>query len=271
MWNPKQKAAPVRLLFVVSRSAWAGVGSSFSSRRLRTKEQKEPCVKCSKGVFGGRPGLPGHGKPLPRCVLHLCGLQPEAERKSLLFCQRQSVLRGGLPVLRVPAICRQVFPLWTSDHGYDPAGPREVLPPRLLPLRHLQRVPGRGALHRGLREQDLLRPRLPQGAGPQVCSLWASHPSTRGLRRDHPRRVHGQRLPRGVLPLRGLRPGTQRRRRPPLLPPGRPPVLSLLPRQETGEEPLPCSSPPAPLLAGASSRPRVGDQKPASQSQTSAC
>lgn len=38
----------------------------------------------------------------------------------------------------------------------DPAGPWEVLPPRLFPVLSVQRVPGRGALHRGRGEQHLL-------------------------------------------------------------------------------------------------------------------
>ena len=44
----------------------------------------------------------------------------------------------------------------------DPAGPGQILPPRLLPLRHLQRESGWSPLHRGHGEQDLLRQRLPQ-------------------------------------------------------------------------------------------------------------
>lgn len=42
----------------------------------------------------------------------------------------------------------------------DPAGPWEVLSPRLLPVLGVQRVPGRGALHSGRGEQHLLCQRL---------------------------------------------------------------------------------------------------------------
>ena len=47
-----------------------------------------------QGGVWGRPGLPGHGEPLPRRVLHLCGLQ------YVCVCVCVCVWRGGGPRVR---------------------------------------------------------------------------------------------------------------------------------------------------------------------------
>lgn len=50
----------------------------------------------------------------------------------------------------------------------DPPSDGQVLPPGLLPLLRVQRVPGRRAVHRGRGQQDLLRQRLPPHVRAQV-------------------------------------------------------------------------------------------------------
>ena len=64
----------------------------------------------------------------------------------------------------------------------DPAGHGQDVPPRLLPLLRVQRVPGRRPLHRRLRQQDLLRQRLSQDLRAKVRRLRRGHHSRRGAR-----------------------------------------------------------------------------------------
>lgn len=65
----------------------------------------------------------------------------------------------------------------------DPAGPWQVLPPRLLPVLRVQRVPRWGTLHGGRGEQYLLCQRLPhvssQRCGTSVTPCYFCLPWTR--------------------------------------------------------------------------------------------
>ena len=54
----------------------------------------------------------------------------------------------------------------------DPAGPWEVLPPRLLPMLGMQWVPGRGAFHCGRGEQHLLCQRLSHVSSRRCGAVW---------------------------------------------------------------------------------------------------
>ena len=107
-----------------------------------------------------------------------------------------------LAVFRIPTNLREVRNVRASDHGngnpatrcrpmnrapilyplssLDPAGDGQDVPPRLLPVLRVQRVPRRRPLHRRLRQQDLLRQRLSQDLRAQVRRLQRGHHSRRG-------------------------------------------------------------------------------------------
>ena len=78
--------------------------------------------------------------------------------------------------------------LWITLYVYfnvvipssDTAGDGQDVPPWLLPLLRVQRVPRRRPLHRRLRQQDLLRQRLSQDLRAQVRRLRRSHHSRGG-------------------------------------------------------------------------------------------
>lgn len=66
---------------------------------------------------GCGPGMPGHGQLVPHQLLHLLLMWPGTEGQGLLQRARQSVLRGRLPLLRLPADGRKVCHLWPPHHG----------------------------------------------------------------------------------------------------------------------------------------------------------
>ena len=69
---------------------------------------------------------------------------------------------------------------WHCSPSPDTPGDGQDVPPRLLPLLRVQRVPRRRPLHRRLRQQDLLRQRLSQDLRAKVRSLRRSHHSRGG-------------------------------------------------------------------------------------------
>lgn len=69
------------------------------------------------------------------------------------------------PFWGVKKTTKQNLELWRLEGGFassDPAGSRELVPPRLLPLRGVLQGPGRRALHRRPSQQHLLRGGLQQ-------------------------------------------------------------------------------------------------------------
>lgn len=119
--------------------------------------------------------------------LHLKTLGPPRLHSSVLGGEQR--LRWGWQEQQgtsLVAVARE-WRLILLPPGPDPPGNGKVLPPRLLPMRCLQQVPGRHPLHRGLLQPGVLCHRLPQvspplgvwcGTGLRDFPLLSSSPSS---------------------------------------------------------------------------------------------
>lgn len=98
--------------------------------------------------------------PFPSLLTHFSDELSEKRHSLADSCADLSGVKLCVHYFRLYWLLTCMFPV--SRFVADPAGAREVISSRLLPLRGLQRMSGRHAVHCGLRKQNLLCQRLPQ-------------------------------------------------------------------------------------------------------------
>ena len=91
---------------------------------------------------------------------------------------------------------RKVFSLQPRHSGHDPSSNRQILPPGLFPLPHLQRLPRRPTFHTRHPQSHLLHQRLLQKICAEVCRVPSGGYSCRRFKWNDPARFYGERLRR---------------------------------------------------------------------------
>ncbi|XP_061597740.1 LIM domain-containing protein jub isoform X2 [Cololabis saira] len=150
------------------------------------------CTRCREGVYGTGAACQAMGHLFHNTCFtcSVCNKQlngkPFFTVSGLIYCEDDYLFSGVHPPQEVCNVCGCSI---TDLSSSGPAGSREVVPPVLLSLRHLQTGAGGSGIRSRLRVQGLLCQRLLQGPSTALCCLQGVNTSNRGFYRVYSSRI----------------------------------------------------------------------------------